>query len=168
MEVRVQSKHLLDENLLVNIWRRSALPDECFSDFKRHPKTNLGVFSYDSIFFWANWLYTNKGLISVFDLSTASNLKEWRIIVILNDAEKSKSVVIKETESSVYVFQTDTGKLTRFRFVRKDKPQLLESQVDKIPEWLAKKIAEAKDDTITDRLNNLKTRLDQLKQRRET
>ena len=76
----IQSKHFLSEELLENIWRRSSAPDECFSDWRRRPRTNLGVFSSDFIFFWANWLYTNKGLIPVFDLSVVGEPIEWRTV----------------------------------------------------------------------------------------
>ncbi len=168
MKARVQSKHLLDEKFLVNIWRRSSAPDECFSDWRRHPQTDLGVFSSYPVFFWANWLCTDKGLIPVFDLDAIGKPEEWRIIVNLGDSEKS--VVIREDESSVYVYRFDTGEITRFLVVGKDRPRLLEIRVDKIPEWLAKKISAIKEERSPDatlsRLNGLAARLEQLKQRR--
>lgn len=80
MRARVQSKHRLNEELLVNIWRRSSTPDECFSDWRRKPQTNLGVFSSNFIFFWANWVRTNKGLSPVFDLSITGEPIEWRTL----------------------------------------------------------------------------------------
>lgn len=168
MRVQVQSKHNLDEELFVNIWRRSAL-DECFDDWRRQPQTNLGDLSSNSTFFWMNWFCTNKGLMPVFDLDTEP--KEWRIIVNpIDDAEKEKSVIFKEDETSVYVYQFNTGELTRFLFVPKDWPRLLEIQVNDIPEWLAEKIAVAKEEksprAIESRLNDLAARLQQLKQRR--
>ena len=79
MKPQVQSKHLLNEELLISIWHRSAL-DECFNDWRREPQTDLGVFSSDLIFFWMNWLYTNKGLVPVFDLSLIGEPTEWRIV----------------------------------------------------------------------------------------
>lgn len=84
----VQSKHVLDEELLVNIWRRSSAPhpDDCFNDWRRQPKTDLGVFSSDLTFFWANWVRTNKGLIPVFDVGEPT---EWRSI---NLEEKASDV----------------------------------------------------------------------------
>lgn len=85
MRTCVQSKHLLDEALLEKIWRLSS-GDECFKDWRCRPQTDLGVFSSDFIFFWANWLPTNKGLIPVFDLDAISKPEEWRTI---NLEEKS-------------------------------------------------------------------------------
>ena len=170
MIARVQSKHSLDEELLVNIWRRSSAPDECFNDWRRQPQTNLGVFSSDSIFFWANWIGTNKGLIPVFDLDVISKPEEWRVIVSLDDAEKENSVIFTEDESSVYVYRLNTGELTRFLIVGKDWPRLLEIRVNEIPKWLAEKITTTKEEksprAIESRLNGLAARLEQLKQRR--
>lgn len=168
MRVQVQSKHNLDEELFVNIWRRSAL-DECFDDWRRQPQTNLGDLSSNSTFFWMNWFRTNKGLTPVFDFDVEP--EEWRIIVnIIDDDENEKLIVIKEDETSVYVYQFNTGELTRFLFVPKDWPRLLEIQVNDTPEWLAEKIAVAKEEksprAIESRLNNLAARLQQLKQRR--
>ncbi len=85
MRVQVQSKHNLDEELFVNIWRRSAL-DECFDDWRRQPQTNLGNFSSNFTFFWMNWFRTNKGLTPVFDLSTIGSPIEWRTV---NEEKKS-------------------------------------------------------------------------------
>lgn len=80
--VQVQSKHVLTEELLVNIWRRSSAPhpDDCFNDWRRQPQTILGAFSSDYAFFWANWVRTNKGLSYVFDPSVIGEPIEWRTI----------------------------------------------------------------------------------------
>lgn len=80
--VQVQSKHILTEELLENIWRRSSRPhpDDCFNDWRRKPQTNLGAFSSDLTFFWANWVRTNKGLSYVFDPSIIGEPIEWRTI----------------------------------------------------------------------------------------
>ena len=174
MRVLVQSKYLLDEELLVNIWRRSAPVDECFNDWRRKPETNLGAFSFDSIFFWGNWVRTNRGLTPVFFGSeTMSRPEEWRIIVNFdNSDEAEKSVVIEENESSVYVYRLSAGELTRFRLVREDRPQLLESQIDETPDWLAEKIAAKREEKLSNvraaesRLSSLAARLEQIKQRR--
>ncbi|MDO8676219.1 MAG: hypothetical protein Q7K16_01005 [Candidatus Azambacteria bacterium] len=170
MEVRVQSKYLISEELLVNIWHRSAPLDECFSDWRHQSQTDLGAFSSDSVFFWGNWVRTNKGLTPVFlDIKP----EDWRIIVNFdNPGETERIVVIKEDESSVYVYRFDTSEVTRFLVVGKDRPQLLEIQVqiNEIPEWLAEKIAAVKKekspDAILSRLNGLAARLEKLKQRR--
>lgn len=85
MRVQVQSKHNLDEELLVKIWRCSSL-DECFDDWRRQPQTNLGDLSSNSTFFWMNWFHTNKGLIPVFYLSAVGEPTEWRTINIEENA----------------------------------------------------------------------------------
>lgn len=175
MEAQVQSKHKLDEEFLVNIWRRSSAPhpDDCFNDWRRKPQTNLGTFSSDSAFFWANWISSNKGLIPVFNLNTISKPEEWRVVVNLDDAEKEKSVIFEEDELSVYVYGLDSGELIRFLVIGigvKDWPQLLEIQVKEIPKWLEEKISIAKEErsprAALGRLSNLAARLEKLKQRR--
>jgi hypothetical protein len=107
------------------------------------------------------------------DLSVVGEPEEWRIVIGFSDeAEQENSAVIREGESSVYVYRLDTGELTRFRLVRKDGPRLIESRVEEIPEWVAKKIAAAKEErdpeTLKSRLNSLSARILELKQRRIT
>ena len=86
--VQVQSKHLVSEELLVNIWRRSSAPhpDDCFNDWRRKPQTDLGAFSSDYTYFWANWVQTNRGLSPVFDPAVIGEPIEWRTV---NLKEKS-------------------------------------------------------------------------------
>lgn len=179
MKVRVQSKHLLDEQLLVKIWQRSEVAasdrhfplGKEFGEWRSEPQTDLGSVSDDGLYFWMNWyagIYQNDArLIPAMILEEP---EEWRIVVNLDAAEKENLVVITEDESSVYVYRFDSEKLTRFRLVRKDGPRLIESRVDEIPEWLANKIAAAKEkldpEALKGRLNDLSARLQQLKQRR--
>ena len=93
--VVVQSKHVLSEELLENIWRRSSAPDECFADWRRKSQTDLGVFSSDNTFFWANWVCSSQGLISVFDPSVFGEPKEWRTINIIDDNEEESSRAVE-------------------------------------------------------------------------
>lgn len=95
--VQVQSKHLLSEELLVNIWRRSSAPhpDDCFNDWRHRPQTNLGVFSSDLTFFWANWVRTNKGLIPVFDFSLVGEPIGWRTVNLEGEESPNTSNTIE-------------------------------------------------------------------------
>jgi hypothetical protein len=180
MRARLRSKHLLDEQLLVKIWQRSEATEadrhyplgKKFEDWCRKPNTDLGLFSSDYLYFWMNWIFTNKEMVPVMDLAVIGEPESWRIFIELDAAEKEKSAVITEGESSVYVYRSDTEELTRFRLVRKDGPRLIESRVEEIPEWVAKKIAAAKEErdpeTLKSWLNSLSARILELKQRRIT
>ena len=176
MRARVQSKRLLNEQLLVKIWQRSEATEserhfplgKRFEDWRRKPQTNLGVITSDELYFWMNWY---RGTFQNHDQLIPSMLleepEEWRIVVNLDEAEKENLVVIKEDELSVYVYRLDSSELTRFRLVRKDRPRLIESRVDEIPEWVARKIEELHPEAVRVRVQQLHTRVQQLKQRRD-
>ena len=169
MRIRVQSRHLLDESLLVILWRKSA-DDESFQDWERNPKTNLGQF--DGNFFWMNWLETNRGLVSVIDLGIAGYSAErdnWRILIELTEKEKDSVFVFYENESSVYAYFNNELICLRL-ILEKSGPQVEKTRPEEPPPWLASKIAairkEWSPEAMSGRIDNLKTRLQQLKQRR--
>ena len=166
VKIKVQSKYLVDEGLLVNIWRRSSLGP--FNDWQRQPRTNLGVFSSDFTFFWGNWINTNKGLIPVF--YSSCNPLTFRLIVTSSNLKKSYA--IKESLVSFYIYKFNSDELTKLQLVVNSRPQLLESQaiIDKIPEWVLKKIWTLKNEKPSDvtqgRIDALAARWQGLKQRR--
>lgn len=170
MMVKVQSRHLLDESLLVIIWRLST-DEESFQDWKRNPQTKLGQID-DDFYFWMNWLETNRGLLPVISLETTgypAKQDDWRVLIELADKEKDFVSVFHENNLSVYVYFNN--ELTRFRLIYgKNEPRVEKTKPEE-PPWLTNKIAAIKEErspeALAGRLNNLKTRLEQLKQRRD-
>ncbi len=176
MRARVQSKHLLNEQLLVKIWQRSEATEsdrhfplgKRFEDWQCKPQTNLGVITSNLLYFWMNWyrgVHQNQERL-VSSMILEEEPEEWRIVINLDEAEKENSVVITEDGSSVYVYWLDSSELTRFRLVRKDGPRLLESKVEEVPAWVMKKIEELHPEAVLARVQNLRARVQQLKQRR--
>lgn len=163
MKALVQSKHILSQDLLYTIWRRSNSEDS-FREWLKNPETNLGLITRD--FFWANWVKTNKGLVPVIEREI---LLDWRIQIQL-ERNESQTLVFEETPASVWVWQNN--KTVHYQLIFSDgRPELCESEVpaSELPLELAAKTAAIERHLpagIQKRLDELRSRLTQLTERR--
>ncbi|GEM_PF-3000375 len=173
MRVRAQSKHLLDnEALLEKIWRLSA-DEECFNDWLKKPVSGLGeiVVKTNCFYIWANWYKTNHGLMPVLDLEVYKMPIDWRLIL---EDESDITVFKFETDSrSLFILSEDLSEFTHFYLDFCDGMPVVarsELRTESAPEWLAGKIAAIRENkcpqAARSRLDSLAARLAQLKQRR--
>ena len=177
MRVRVQSRHLLDDNngSLEKIWRLSA-DDECFQDWLKNPISGLGevVAKTNYFYIWANWYKSNHGLRPVIDPEAFGAPIDWRIIYESDSSDSDVTVFKFEADSrSLFILSENLSEFTLFYLDFCDRmPVVAKSQLktESAPEWLAGKIAAIREkrspQATLSRLNGLAARLQQLKQRR--